>query len=137
MYAKGSEYARKAVAVAFLICGIGLIVSARREEWLRTVHRWDIGVWPFVRQFFELSLHACLAATTVLIVESLTRRWKRRALNFTELLFVAVFGLVAYGLAIAGLFWMTNSSDKGGVRNPATLESSAQADDKDVYSNHF
>jgi hypothetical protein len=107
IYAKRVDAARKAVAIAFLVFGIGLVISAHGDDGRKTLYRWDLGWWPWAVWFFAIGCHACLAATAALIVEALTRSWKRRGLTAFELSLVILIGILAYLATIAVLIGVT------------------------------
>ena len=77
MYAKRIDTARKAVAIAFAVCGVAYVVCVRRLEWLEAM-RWDLRLWPWGCAAFGMGLIVCLIATFSLTVEALMRRFARR-----------------------------------------------------------
>ena len=102
MYAKRIDTARKAVAIAFAVCGVAYVVCVRRLEWLEAM-RWDLRLWPWGCAAFGMGLIVCLIATFSLTVEALMRRWKDRPLTILELIQAGLIGIVALIILVRGL----------------------------------
>src|SRR4051794_20955490 len=94
MYERRIDHARKAIAIAFLICGIGLVIAARQDDW----HRYDArrtDLWSQAVAIFSFTLLACFVVTAGLVVERLIRLWNGRPLRASEVFLTGLLGLVA------------------------------------------
>ena len=109
---------RKAVAIAFGVCGAGAVVCEHRLEWLRAV-RWNTGVWPIASAGFAIGMYFCLIVTSSLVAESVIRRWKGRPLKTFEFICAGMLGTAVFAVAVGSLIAMTwmFPSQKGGNRD--------------------
>jgi hypothetical protein len=73
MYAARIDTARKAVAIAMAVCGIGAVVCIRQDDYLAGTLRYEPGIWRLGVWMFGAGVYACLVATSALVVEHLAR----------------------------------------------------------------
>jgi hypothetical protein len=72
-YLKLIDNARKVVAIAMAVCGIGLVVCVNRDDFLRLTLRRESEVWAWGCWVFGAGILVCLVGTFALIVEYLAR----------------------------------------------------------------
>jgi hypothetical protein len=113
MYAKTIDVMRKAVAIAFLLCGAGLVVAARGHEWQMTVHPQAPGSWQSVAVGFWFGMLVCLAMAFVMFGEGVVRWWIGRPLKLKELFSAVGVSLIIYGAIIAALYLSPKTPHKG------------------------
>ena len=73
MRADPIDAARKAVAIAMAIFGVGLVVCIQRDDYLTGTLRHEPGIWRWGAWAFGSGIAACLLATFVLVIEYLAR----------------------------------------------------------------
>ena len=73
MYADRIDTARKAVAIAMAVCGAGLVVCVRQDDYLTGTLRCEPGIWRWGACTFGVGVSACSVATLALILEYLAR----------------------------------------------------------------
>jgi hypothetical protein len=74
MYAHRIDVARKAVAIAMVVCSVGVVVCIRRDDYLTGTLKCEPGIWRSGANVFTYGILACLIATAALVVEYLARR---------------------------------------------------------------
>jgi hypothetical protein len=112
MYAKCIDNARKAVAIALVICGVAFVVCMRQDDYLRETLRRDSGPWGWAMLAFAIGICGCLLATAVLISESLFCLGKRRTLRPLESFGAGLLGVAACVVVVAGLVEWHNYSER-------------------------
>jgi hypothetical protein len=103
-YLKLIDTARKTVAVAMAVCGVGLVICVNREDYLRLTLRRESGIWTWGCWVFGIGVLACLTATLALIVEYLARPAKPRLFTLRSLFvrsLLIVIAVVAVCLSMA------------------------------------
>jgi hypothetical protein len=73
MSAHHIDVARKAVAIAMALCGVGMVVCVRQDDYLTGTLRQEPGIWRSCAYAFEIGVAASLVATFALVVEYLAR----------------------------------------------------------------
>jgi hypothetical protein len=73
MYAHCTDVARKAVAIAMALCGVGMVICIRQDDYLTGTLEQQPGIWRWGAYAFEIGVAASLAATFALVVEYLAR----------------------------------------------------------------
>lgn len=79
-YLNRLNWVRKAVVVAFAVCGIGYVVCVRNVFQYTSASGFYFGPAAYIwgKWFWGIGLIACLLAVVGLIGESLLRSWHRR-----------------------------------------------------------
>jgi len=95
-YLNRIDNARKAVAIAMAVCGLGYVVCVNyvHENTWRSGY-WGPKTWLWAIQAFGAGSVVCLLVVVGLIGESLLRAWNGRPLTRWELLAVVPLGLLA------------------------------------------
>lgn len=73
MYAKWMDKARIVVAVAMAICGVGLVVCVRKDDYLTGMLRLEPGIWQWGVSVFGIGICTCLITTLAIVIEHLAR----------------------------------------------------------------
>jgi hypothetical protein len=73
LYLKIINNARKAVAIAMIVCGVGFIICFNRNDYLTETLRRGPGIWAWASMAFGIGVLICLIATLALIIEYLAR----------------------------------------------------------------
>jgi hypothetical protein len=73
MYVHRIDVARKAVAIAMAVCGVGLVVCVWRDDYLSGTLRLEPGIWRWGASAFGIGVYACLVAAFAFVVEYLAR----------------------------------------------------------------
>jgi hypothetical protein len=97
---------RKAVVVAFAICGIGYVACVRCVSQHTAASGFYDGPEEFIwgKWLWEIGGVACLLIVAELVGEGLLRAWNRRPLTRWELLAAAPIGLLARGAICVSLY---------------------------------
>ena len=109
-YLKFIDNARKVVALAMLVCGLGFVLCVQRDDYLRETLRGDSGMWGWGWQLFGIGICACVVAAAGLVMEYFVRSWKGRPLRRCEVLFAGLLGVGACVVIVVGFVaWMEYS----------------------------
>jgi hypothetical protein len=129
-YLRWIDRARKAVAVAMVICAVGFVVCARRGDYIREALGRDPGLWTLGIQVLGIGILACLAATIALIIEHLARPaaskpFALRSMLIRSLFILTVTGAVCFWMVCAYGFWQAIGAATGAFLVFAALRESA------------
>ena len=100
-YLKIIDNVKKVVAIAMAICGVGFVICARRDDYLRLTLRQEAGIWRWAGSAFGIGVLTCLVATIALVVEYLARprptRFTLGSLFARSVLVLLVVGAILFG----------------------------------------
>jgi hypothetical protein len=111
-YVKSIDNARKAVAIAMAVCGLGLVVSANRLHELESpIVGEEPRIWQWGCAMFGCGVVGCLIATLALVVEFMSRpaipkpfTWRSlRVLVPVSVVFLAMIAAYGFGQAIGAV----------------------------------
>jgi hypothetical protein len=105
MYANRIDVARKAVAIAMAVCGLGLVVCIRQDDYLTGTLRREPGMWRWGIWAFGIGVAACLTATFAFVIEYLARPtaptvFTLRVLFVRSLLIFVVIAAISFSMTL-------------------------------------
>ena len=104
-YLKLIDRVKKGVAIGMAICGPGLVLCVRRDDYLRLTLRQESGLWAWGVGVFGIGVLACLVATLALVVEHLARpaplRFAMPSVFTRSLVILVTVGAVCLGMVVA------------------------------------
>ena len=109
-YLRTVDCARKAVAIAMVIFGVGFGICVRRDDYLTGTSRQEPGIWAWGGKALGIGVLACLVAVLALIVEQLARptdpkRIALRSLLIRALLITIAVVALCFSMALAYGAW--------------------------------
>jgi hypothetical protein len=105
-YLKLIDSAKKAVAIAMAVCGVGLVICVNRDDYLRLTLRRESGIWAWGCWVFGIGVLVFLTVTLALIVEHLARPAKPKPFTLRSMLIRSLFILI---IAVAVCFSMASA----------------------------
>jgi hypothetical protein len=112
-YSNLIDNVRKSVAIAMAVCGGVFVLCVHHDEFIREVMRRDSGIWEWGVRVFGTGILACLAATSLLIVEYLSRPTVANSSRLRTLL--VRFFLILLAAAAIFLWFLANYGTAYGI----------------------